>query len=71
MSGGRRDTGASCGAEGAELGGRWDSTGRCKPGRDWAEDVGQTTLVGAEVRDRVAATCTVHSRVRPERTEST
>lgn len=33
--------------------------------------MGQTTSVGAEVRDRVAATCTVHGGVLPERTEST
>lgn len=45
--------------------------GRGEAGRDRADAVGQTTSVGAEVRDRVAATCTVLGRVRSEPTEST
>lgn len=45
--------------------------GRSEPGRDRAGAVGQTTSVGAEVRDRVAATCPVQGRVRPEPTVST
>lgn len=45
--------------------------GRGEPGRDRADAVSQTTSVGAEVRDRVAATCIVQGRVRSEPTEST